>query len=52
MYEKAVVHFDYTFPDNEKQEARMQQLREKCHLNLALSQYYLKQYDEALSNLR
>lgn len=30
----------------------MQQLREKCHLNLALSLYCLKQYDEALSNLR
>jgi hypothetical protein len=45
MYEKAVIHFDYTFPEDEKQEKRMQQLKEKCHLNLALSQYCLKQYD-------
>ena len=52
MYEKAVVHFDYTFPEDEKQEARMQKLREKCHMNLALTLYCLKQEDEALINLK
>lgn len=30
----------------------MQQLKEKCHLNLALSFYCLKEYDEVLTNLR
>jgi tetratricopeptide (TPR) repeat protein len=31
---------------------RMQTLREKCHLNLALTLYQLKHFDEALSSLR
>jgi len=47
-YQKALLQFDYTFPDNPEDDKKMQELQESCHSNMALVQFHLKDYKESI----
>jgi hypothetical protein len=43
MYQKALLHFDYTFPEPGEQQARFDSLSTTCHQNLGIVKYHLRQ---------
>ncbi len=45
---KALLQFDYTFPDTEEENKRFDTLKEACHINMALAKYFQKDGDECL----
>ena len=47
---KALVHFDYTFPDTEEENLIFDKEKEACHLNMALVKFNLKDYDETINH--
>ncbi|XP_053992506.1 uncharacterized protein LOC128883801 isoform X2 [Hylaeus volcanicus] len=52
QYQKALLHFYYTFPDTEKEEACFNKEKLACHLNLAQCKIKLKDWEEALTQCR
>ncbi|KAL4477084.1 hypothetical protein ABPG72_015397 [Tetrahymena utriculariae] len=51
-YQKALLQFDYTFPDNNEEQQRFDLLSQQCFVNMSLVKYYQKEYDESLQNAR
>lgn len=49
-YQKALIHFDYAFPDTEKEQSRFDKLKEQCHSNMALCKFHQHDYDESLTH--
>ena len=47
-YQKALIQFDYAFPDDPKEEKEMEKLQEQCHTNMALVKFYMKDYKECI----
>lgn len=45
---KALLQFDYTFPDTPEEDKRLNDLKEISHCNMALSKYFLKDFNECL----
>lgn len=51
FYQKAIIYGDYTFPDNPKDTARMEQLLAQSNCNFALSNIKLGKWDKVKTNL-
>lgn len=51
-YRKALLQFDYTFPDDDADEKWMNRVKLSCHLNLAACKIIQKDYDEVLIQTR
>jgi len=48
-YQKALIQFDYAFPDTPEEEKDMEKLQEQVHTNVALVKFYQKDYKECIS---
>lgn len=46
LYRKALLQFDYTFPDNKEEQEMFDKIKLSTHLNFAVSKLKLKDYDE------
>ncbi|KAM3137677.1 hypothetical protein pb186bvf_010291 [Paramecium bursaria] len=49
FYQKALLHFDYTFPDTPEEEKKFQQLQEQCNNNMAQCKFMQQKYEDALN---
>eukprot|EP01056_Protomagalhaensia_sp_Gyna25_P003945 Protomagalhaensia_sp_Gyna_25__3944@NODE_354_length_3757_cov_19_342657_g273_i0_p1_GENE_NODE_354_length_3757_cov_19_342657_g273_i0NODE_354_length_3757_cov_19_342657_g273_i0_p1_ORF_typecomplete_len704_score170_01ANAPC3/PF12895_7/0_0012BTAD/PF03704_17/1_3e03BTAD/PF03704_17/0_0063TPR_MalT/PF17874_1/0_0048TPR_1/PF00515_28/58TPR_1/PF00515_28/7_1TPR_1/PF00515_28/6_9TPR_16/PF13432_6/2_1TPR_16/PF13432_6/0_33TPR_19/PF14559_6/2_9e03TPR_19/PF14559_6/6_1TPR_19/PF14559_6/0_063DUF3600/PF12207_8/0_51TPR_2/PF0771 len=47
-YQKALIYYDYTFPENDQQEQEFQQDKLSAHLNLAAAKLNLQEYRECI----
>lgn len=48
-YRKALLYFDYTFPETPEQEAKTDRVKLAAHLNLAACKCHLEDWDEVLA---
>ncbi|PHJ22527.1 tetratricopeptide repeat-containing protein [Cystoisospora suis] len=51
-YRKALLQFDYTFPDTPEEQQRMDSVKLPCHLNLAACKLHQQEYDEVYIQCR
>ncbi|CBZ53256.1 putative TPR domain-containing protein [Neospora caninum Liverpool] len=51
-YRKALLQFDYTFPDTDEEQERMDSVKLPCHLNLAACKLHQQDYDEVYIQCR
>ena len=51
QYQRALVYYEYAFPDDDSVQAQLDTVRYLCCLNMAACQLKLKQHREALSSL-
>ncbi|EPR64215.1 tetratricopeptide repeat-containing protein [Toxoplasma gondii GAB2-2007-GAL-DOM2] len=51
-YRKALLQFDYTFPDTDEEQKRMDSVKLPCHLNLAACKLQQQDYEEVYIQCR
>ncbi|PFH33117.1 tetratricopeptide repeat-containing protein [Besnoitia besnoiti] len=51
-YRKALLQFDYTFPDTDEEQKRMDSVKLPCHLNLAACKLQQQDFDEVYIQCR
>eukprot|EP01068_Selenidium_serpulae_P003368 Selendium_serpulae@DN3017_c0_g1_i1.p1 len=51
-FRKALLQFDYAFPDTAEEEARLKEVKLPCHLNLAACKLKMQDLDEVLTQCR
>jgi hypothetical protein len=51
FYEKVIVYADYTFPENDKEIAKMELLVQQANINLAICLIKQNEWKKALINL-
>ncbi|KRX03400.1 hypothetical protein PPERSA_08142 [Pseudocohnilembus persalinus] len=52
FYQKALIQFDYSFPEDPEQEKKQEKLSEICHQNMSMCKFNQKKYDDALLHAR